>query len=314
MSITPAPLPPRPEGAPPAESTSYRAVTPSGTPPSNLPVIVLAIVMVLGFAGLGYYAKHLTDRLEEVKSTLDSTVASQGETLHRLSQRLEKSDTRANDLQGNLTVAQNRLGMTQTEIQKAHQTAADLARQQQESVEKAEKLSSQLGQLQQEQVSTKGAVGSLSTDVTGVKGEVQSTKQDLAATKSQLQRVVGDLGVQSDLIAHNRGEIDELRQRGERDYIEFDLRKDKKQQRVGPVQLELKNADPKKQRYTIALRVDDKAMEKKDRTVSEPVQFYQQGYRMPSEIVVNQIYKDRIVGYISTPKKKEDRAPMKAQS
>lgn len=309
MSITPSPIPPPSERAP---SAPYQPAGPVGSSPANRPFIILAAIMVLGFAGLGYYAKHLTDRLEEVRHTLDSTVTSQGETLHRLSQRLEKTDSRTNNLEGTLSVTQNRLGMTQSELQRAHQIANDLARQQAESAENTQKLGTQLTQLQQEQVSTKGAVGSLSTDVTGVKGDVQSTKQELAATKSQLQRVVGDLGVQSDLIAHNRGEIDELRVRGERDYIEFDLRKDKKQQRVGPVQIELKNADPKRQRYTVALRVDDKGMEKKDKTVSEPVQFYQQGYGMPSEIVVNQIYKDRVVGYLSTPKKKQDRAPMKA--
>jgi len=282
--------------------------------PSNWPIIILAVIMVLGFAGLGYYTKSLSDRLDENRNSLDSTMASQGETLHSLSQRLEKTDSRTNELQGTLTVTQGRLGTTQADLQKAHEIAADLARQQQESAENTQKLGSQLSQLQQEQVSTKGAVGSLSTDVSGVKGEVQSTKQDLAATKTQLQRVIGDLGVQSDLIAHNRGEIDELRLRGERDYVEFDLRKAKTSQRVGPVQIELKNADPKKQRYTVSLTVDDKNMEKKDKTPSEPVQFYQQGYNLPSEIVVNQIYKDRIVGYLSMPKKKQDRTPMKAPS
>lgn len=306
MSITPAPIPPSAGNAPAAP---YRPAPPAGGPPTNRPTIILAVIMILGFAGLGYYAKHLTDRLEEVRHTLDSTITSQGETLHRLTQRLEKTDSRTNNLEGTLTVTQNRLGMTQTELQRARDIASNLARQQQEA---SEKLGTQLSQLQQEQVSTKGAVGSLSTDVSGVKGEVQSTKQELAATKSQLQRVVGDLGVQSDLIARNRGDLEELRQRGERDYIEFDLRKDKKQQRVGPVQIQLKNADPKRQRYTVALRIDDKNMEKKDKTVSEPVQFYQRGYGTPSEIVVNQIYKDRIVGYLSTPKKKQDRTPMKA--
>ncbi len=318
MSITASPLTPS-EGSR-GGNTSYTAPPPAGGPPSRLPLILLGVVMVLGFAGLFLYAKSLNDRLDETKKSLDGALASQGETLQRLSRRLEQSDAKTTDLQGAFTVTQTKLGATQSEIQKAHQAAAELARKQEEAQQEAQntaaKLGTQLGQLQQEQVSTKGAVGSLSTDVTGVKGEVQSTKQELAATKNQLQSVIGDLGVQSGLIAHTRGDLEELRQKGEREYVEFDLRKakDKKPQRIAGVQLLLLNTDPKKLRYSIGLTVDDKNTEKKDKTVFEPVQFYQQGYTLPAEIVVNQIYKDRIVGYISTPKKKESRTPMKAQS
>ena len=316
MSITPSPVP-RPEGSPSGERAAYTPPAAEGNAKSHLPVIILAVVIVLGLGGLFLYAKSLSDRMDEVKSSLSSALASQGETLQRLSNRLEKADARTNDLQGTVAVTQNRLGTTQSELQKAHQAAADLAMQQKESKESAAQLASQLGQLQQEQVTTKGAVGSLSTDVTGVKGEVKSTREDLAATKSQLQSVIGDLGVQSGLIAHSRADLDELRQRGERDYVEFDLRKSNKAQRVGSVQVELKKTDPKKLRYTIGLTADDRTIEKKDKTVFEPVQFYQQGNRAPSELVVNQITKDRIVGYISTPKMKEQRsprAPMKSPS
>jgi chromosome segregation ATPase len=272
-------------------------------------LIILAIVLVLGLAGLFLYSKSISDRLDGIKASLDDTLASQNRSLQVLNQRLEQANTRANNLEGEFSVTKNRLGMTQSELQKAHQIAAELAQQQKES---AQQLASQIGQLEQEQTSTKGAVGSLSSDVTGVKGEVKSTKEELAATKSQLQSVIGDMGVQSDLIAHNKSELDELRLRGERDYVEFDLRKNNKMQRVGTIQIQLDKTDPKRQKYTVKLVVDDRTVEKKDKTVFEPVQFYQQGMRMPSEIVVNQIYKDRIVGYMSAPKVKEQRTPMKA--
>jgi uncharacterized phage infection (PIP) family protein YhgE len=313
MSITPTPLG-RPEGTP-RPQPSYAPAAERGSS-SSLPLIALAVVTVIGIGGMYLYTKSVSDRMDQMRSTIDSTLNSQGETLQRLSSRLEKFDARATDLQGGLTAAQSRLGQTQSEIQKAHELAAALAEQQKQQRENAEKmgtqLNSQMSQLAQEQASTKGTVGSLSSDLSGVKGEVQSTKQELAATKSQLQSVVGDLGVQSGLIAHTRGDLDELRQRGERDYFEFDLRKENKLQRIAGVQLELKKTDPKKGKYTIGLVADDKSIEKKDKTVLEPVQFYLQGFRAPSEIVVNQVYKDRIVGYISMPKKKEDRPPMKA--
>ena len=312
MSITPSPLSSSDE--PKGGRSNYAEEPPEGGIRSHVPTIVLAIVTVLGFAGLGWYAKGLNERVDAMKSSLDSTIAAQGETLQRLSQSLEKTEARATDIQGAVAATQSKLGATQGEIQKAHQAAAELARQQQEAQENAAKLGGQLSQLQQDQVTTKGAVGSLSTDVTGVKGDLQSTKQDLAATKSKLESTIGDLGIQSGLIAKTKGDLEELRQRGERDYVEFDLRKDKKAQKVGPITLLLKNADPKKMKYTVALTVDDKNMEKKDKTVFEPVQFYQQGYAMPAEIVVNQVFKDRVVGYLSTPKKKESRTPMRAAS
>jgi DNA repair exonuclease SbcCD ATPase subunit len=311
MSITPTPFS-RSEGPPSGEA--FTPPPTEGNVKSHIPVIILAIVVVIGLGGLFLYTKGVSDRLVQVKSTLDNTLATQAQNLEKLGRRQEQADTRTNELQGTVSVTQNRLGMTQSELQKAHQIAADLAKQQQASQESAAQLASQVGQLQQEQVSTKGAVGSLSTDVTGVKSEVKSTKEDLAATKSQLQSVMGDLGVQSGLIAHTKSDLDELRARGERDYIEFDLRKSNKPKKVGAIQLELKKTDPKKLRYTLDLTVDDKNIEKKDKTVFEPVQFYQQGNRMPSEIVVNQVYKDRIVGYISMPKMKEQRVPMKTPS
>ena len=120
-----------------------------------------------------------------------------------------------------------------------------------------------------------------------------------------MQRAFGDLGVQSGLIARNRDELAELKLRGDRDYIEFDLRKsDEPQKYGGGIPLQLKKTDVKRQKYTVDLLADDLTIEKKDKNTNEPVQFYQQGFRVPSEIVVNEIHKDRIVGYISVPKQR----------
>ena len=66
--------------------------------------------------------------------------------------------------------------------------------------------------------------------------------------------------------------------------------------------MKLKNADAKRSRYTLEVLADDKRVEKKDRTINEPVQIYVSGNRQPYEIVVNQVKKDAVVGYLSTPK------------
>lgn len=331
MSITPLPTPPPKDNAEGGEScgnvstSSVRSAwlkatgggeTSGGTSAPLWAVILLGVVSLAGLGGLFYYAQGLNNRLDQVNSLnsdLQASLTAQGEMLKKIAGRLDESAARDTELQGQVAQTQNRLGITQSEIQKARQAAAELvARQQKEAQEAAQQLASQLGQLQQDQVATKGSVGNLTTDVAGVRGEVKSTKDELAATRSELQRVIGDLGVQSDLVAHNRTELEELKLRGERDYIEFDLSKRNRLQRVGNLRLELKRTDTRRQKYTLNLVVDDQTIEKKDKNVYEPVQFYQEGYRAPTEIVVNKIERDRIIGYISSPKKKEDRAPLRS--
>ena len=112
--------------------------------------------------------------------------------------------------------------------------------------------------------------------------------------------------VLSDQIAKNSTELSALRAKGERDFFEFDIAKGKKgvMQRVGDIRLELREADVKKQKYNIVIQVDDKSLEKKDKLVNEPQQFLVGRDGLRYEIVVNKVEKDRIRGYLSTPKDK----------
>ena len=119
---------------------------------------------------------------------------------------------------------------------------------------------------------------------------------------AELKKVTGDLGVTSGYVATNGKEIAALKRLGERNIIEINLSKAKQPQRVGDISLLLKKADPKRNRYTIEVVADDKTTEKKDRTINEPVQFYVAKAKQPYEIVINQVKKDQIVGYLATPK------------
>jgi hypothetical protein len=144
----------------------------------------------------------------------------------------------------------------------------------------------------------------VATDVTGAKKDIESTKSDLETTKGKLDRATGDMGVMSGLIAHNRDDLEELKRRGDRNYYEFTVQKAKTAQKVGPVQINLNKADQKKGKYTMTVFADDRSIEKKDKTAGEPVQFYMKGAsRMaPYEIVVFDVGKNQISGYLSTPK------------
>ena len=145
-------------------------------------------------------------------------------------------------------------------------------------------------------------IGEVSTDLTGAKGDITATKQDLEATKANLTSTIGDLGVQSGLIARNQEDLEQLKRQGERRIFEIHLTKSKTSTHVGPIQLTLTKTDPKKSKYTMTVLADDKTIEKKDKTAEEPVQFYVKGTPHPYEIVIFDVTKDNVNGYLSLPK------------
>lgn len=167
-------------------------------------------------------------------------------------------------------------------------------------------LSQQIDQLKKENsaksTEVDQTINGIKGDVGDVKVEVASTKADLDNTKTDFRRAVGDMGVMSGLIATNATELGELRKLGERNYIEFTLPKNGTPQKVGDVQMALKKTDTKRNRFTLDLLADDKKIEKKDKTVNEPVQFYTASMRLPYEVVVNAVTKDSVKGYLAVPK------------
>jgi hypothetical protein len=145
-------------------------------------------------------------------------------------------------------------------------------------------------------------VNAVKTDVGGVKTDVAATQADLATTKTQLTRVMGDAGVMSGLIATNHDQLEELKHRGDRNYYEFTLQKGEPAKNVGTIKVQLKKVDQKRSKYTLAVSSDDKNIEKKDKNLDEPVQFYSGKTPALFEIVVNEIGKNTVTGYLSAPK------------
>src|SRR5689334_23871334 len=221
MSISP--------NTPAGDHGSYEPYTPPTPPPPankmTIALAVLAVVVAGGMYAQYSYTKSVKNELANLVARIEQANELQDKGLEQLHSRLKEADTRQNDLQGALAEARNKLGATASDLAKTRQTAAELAKQQQQAQENAVQMSNQLGQLAQEQQATKGSLANVATDVTGVKTEVKSTQAELTATKAELKRVVGDLGVQSDLIARTGTDLADLRARGEREYIEFDIDK-----------------------------------------------------------------------------------------
>lgn len=160
----------------------------------------------------------------------------------------------------------------------------------------------QISEVKKGAAETEAKVGAVTTEVGQVKTEVASAKSELEKTIADLKRVTGDLGVTSGLVATNSKEISALRALGERNIFEFNLARTKAPVRVGDIAMLLKRVDQKKNKYTVEIMADDKRTEKKDKNINEPVQFYTAKAKIPYEIVVNEVKKDAIVGYLSTPK------------
>jgi hypothetical protein len=108
--------------------------------------------------------------------------------------------------------------------------------------------------------------------------------------------------VQSGLIAHTRDDLETLKHRGDRNYYEFTLMKGAKPQPVATVSLQLKKTDPKRGKFTVNVTSDDKTIEKKDRNVAEPIQFYSGREHLLFELVIWTAEKNKATGYLSTPK------------
>jgi hypothetical protein len=253
--------------------------------------VILLFVVAFAFSGYLLYASY-SDRQVTAKNLSDANSKTQA-----LAAELDKTNSRIADLKGQLDVTSQKLGLTQDELARARGLAQTIKKQQEAS---DTQLRQQIGEVQQD-ATTK--IGAVSTQLTGTQSDVAATKADLESTKSKLQTAVGDLGVQSGLIATNHDEVEELKRLGERDIFEFTLSKSQKgPQHVGPIQVSLKKVDDKHFKYTVNVVADDKSIEKKDRTVGEPIQFYVHGARAPYEIVVFDLTKDSAKGYLSTPK------------
>jgi hypothetical protein len=272
----------------PSPQESYHYDAGGGTPRW---IAILFAVLVAAIGALAYAGHSVQSRLEqEVSKAQDQNKI--------LTAQLEQANTRLADLKGQMDVTSQKIGMTQAEIADARSRAESIRKQQAAS---DAKLTAEIAQTQKE---SEEKIGAVATDVTGAKKDIESTRSDLEATKSKLERATGDMGVMSGLIARNHDDLEELKRRGDRNYYEFTLPKAKTPQRVGPVQLRLDKSDQKKSKYTLTVLADDKSIEKKDKTAGEPVQFYVKGGARlsPYEIVVFDVNKNQVTGYLATPK------------
>jgi len=248
-----------------------------------LAVVVLATVSVLGLA-VGWNATTQAKRAEQALATQTGQNKLVGQDLQALNQRLTQAEEINTQLQNQLVTVTDKMKMTQGEVTTARRQNGQIR----------DDYSKKLTSVQSELATKANAddVKSLGGDINGVKSELESTKTNLDMTRTEF----------GTLIARNHDEIDQLRRIGERDYFEFTLTGKGNRSKVGDLMVELRGTNVKKNQFTVALYVDDMRLEKKNRALDEPIYFYTRGTRSPLEFVVNQIGKDKVVGYMSVPK------------
>jgi hypothetical protein len=253
----------------------------------GIAVVVLALISITGLA-VGWTASNHA-------KALDQTLATQAQTDKQnedvLAQRLSKSEDTNAQLQGELSVVTDKMKLTQTELGRARSQARQIKADDDKQLATLQSSMSDMNG----QIATKASVDDMNkigTDVTGV-------KTDLDTTKNNLNMMHGEFGT---LIARNHDEVEELRRLGERDYYEFTIDKKDTREKVGNVMVELRSTNAKKSQYNVTIFVDDQRHEKKNLSANEPLYFFQSGARAPLEFVVNQVAKDKITGYLSSPK------------
>ena len=248
-------------------------------------LLAAAVIYVIASLCLMYGLKAQITALEQKQAALATAQDDLVKRMHATSSELRQTLT-------------SEVGMTKQELA---ERAAELQKEQKATAAAAARLATQQSQQSQQIAAVNGEVSGVKTDVGAAKTDIQKTQTDLAATNAKLEKTIGDLGVQSGLVARNASELDALKRKGERNYYDFTLQKNARTP-VGTVSLQLKKVDPKKGRFTVDVMADDRTIEKKDRTVAEPLQFYTGRDHLLYEVVVFTAGKNSISGYLSTPK------------
>ena len=252
-----------------------------------------AVIIILAMLAIGEI--YSITRISTVRQALESQQALMRKELDtQFSSKIagleESNAQQLTTLRTELDQTASRMGSTGQELNRARAMVAGLQKRQQQ---QADELKKEIAKKADDE-----KLGALSQDVS-------TTQTDLASTKQNVDQLSKDLGMARSefgtLIARNHDDIQALRKLGDRDYFEFTLTKNERQNIAGPG-LTLKKTNVKHSRFDLNLLADDLQVEKKGRTVNEPIFFYLAGSKKPYELVVNKVESDRVTGYLSTPK------------
>jgi len=256
----------------------------------------LGAVVVLGLGGLGLYENHE----HKVADQLSAQLAAQNEQNQQMSAALSNAQSQVEQLNNKVNALSAANAAAQEQAQQQAQAAQ--AQRSRTSVRRKNVEDERFKKLQS-QVDTQGqAIDQTRTDLAGTRNDLTGTQNDLAQTRTDLSNTRTEL---SGSIAHTHDELVLLQKRGERNYYEFDIAKSKQFDQKGPVGIRLRKASTKHDFADLDLLVDDRSLNQKHVNIFQPVMFRTPDTPQPIELVINNITKDHIHGYISTSKYKQ---------
>ncbi len=321
VTETPAPAPapqpqapqayaaqPQPAAAPAPQPIYVQAQAPSSG--WKTPILFGAVIALVGACVYLYYQiSQMRSDMADLHDSLSAQIAKLSESSEVSTQA---SRHNIENLEKELTRARAQAAQLSGEAKSAASAHADelAAKLEKAQDEQGKQIASVGTEVTNVRAEASNKISAVSSDVQTVKTDQAKTRSDLEQTIADLKSARGDLGMQSGLIATNGKQLAALKALGERNYYDFKIAKVKKEkpQKVGDLQILLVKADPKHNLYTIEVTADDKKVVKKDRSINEPVQFMLSRATQPYELVVNDIKKDMIVGYVSSPKVQQSRA------
>jgi len=269
-----------------------RIIETHSSPSWQLPAIIILGLVAVGGLAFGYNASSKLDTTQQsVAAQLKTEQQTVQQDVSSLKDRLAQDEKSNVDMQGDLKAVTDKLKLTEGQLRKARQENAKLDKWSDDTTQKLTALDTSV----HTELATKATsddVKSVDTKVVGVRTDLDSTREDLKLARSEM----------GTLIARNHDEIDQLRRLGEREYVEFTIAGKNKPQKVSNVTVELKGVNEKKNQFSVAMTVEDKHFDKKNRALNEPIFFYTSGTKIPEEIVINKVSKDTISGYVSVPK------------
>jgi len=266
-------------------------------------VLVLSAGALLLGLGLIFLLLRMNQQYEVRKKELDTRMAEVTAMVGLIGERLNDNRQRVGSLASDVELVQKRVGLTQSEIKRARALAEEIKREQEQDIRAltdqiVSKADSQRVVDLDEKTGNK--FQEIDEQIAGVQKEVQVSRQEVEKTGQEVSAIGLRLTEQGSLIATNGEALEELRRRGERDYLQFNARA-KQRITVAGIVIQLRKADYKKHRADLRFFYDDKKFDRKKVYTNTPLIFYVGRERIQYELVINQVSKDKIVGYISVP-------------
>jgi uncharacterized coiled-coil protein SlyX len=241
----------------------------SGTEWLIVGIVVLVIIGAFAIA-YGFRQQNLVGQLNTHQADLNSQISQMQDQISSLTARLNQAPP-----------SQPAAAPAEANSQQPSEAALAARRRAAAQSKKFKQMEAQLTDQQKQLRDTQDALDQTRSDFSD---SLNSTRDELNGS-----------------IAHTHEELVALQQRGERNYFEFDLTRSKNFQHAGPIQVSLRKSDPKHRTFDLAMLVDDNVLNKRKVDLFEPI-WISGSDTQPLQIVVNNISKDHVHGYVSAPK------------